>query len=144
MSWVFLIRNSNFFLVIYVITIVLYLATFAAYLVLWVLWGYLSKCVLNVMIVYINVCITAFLLILSLLHPRSESDFPSSLCVILVIVIIIFLYLNFWLNSRMPMIGRFLFLSSCDGAHLSSRIVGTVPKVHDKLPCWRWSFSLLF
>ena len=71
--------NKNFkfltALVIYVVPTLLYMGTFAAYLVLWALWGYLNKCVLNAMIVYVNVCITAFLLLLSLCHPRSKSQF---------------------------------------------------------------------
>uniref|UniRef100_A0A5K3EZ94 Serine incorporator 5 n=1 Tax=Mesocestoides corti TaxID=53468 RepID=A0A5K3EZ94_MESCO len=51
-------------------TVLLYVGSFAAYFVLWMIWGLQNKCILNAMIVYVNVCITALLLILSLLHPR--------------------------------------------------------------------------
>ncbi|VDD81305.1 unnamed protein product [Mesocestoides corti] len=53
-------------------TVLLYVGSFAAYFVLWMIWGLQNKCILNAMIVYVNVCITALLLILSLLHPRIE------------------------------------------------------------------------
>lgn len=60
------------FSVIFVLTVGLYLTTFTAYFVLWALWGYLNGCVLNAMIVYVNVCLTALLLLLSFVHPRSK------------------------------------------------------------------------
>ncbi|KAL5105807.1 Serine incorporator 3 [Taenia crassiceps] len=59
---------------IFVLTATLYLTTFIAYFVLWALWGYLNGCVLNAMIVYVNVCLTALLLLLSFVHPRIRSQ----------------------------------------------------------------------
>ncbi|VDL59147.1 unnamed protein product [Hymenolepis diminuta] len=56
------------------ITTTLYLGTFTAYFVLWAFWGYLNSCVLNAMIVYVNVCVTGLLLFMSLIHPRIRSQ----------------------------------------------------------------------
>ncbi|EUB55270.1 Serine incorporator 5 [Echinococcus granulosus] len=67
-------QKPLFRILIFTLTATLYLGTFVAYFVLWALWGYLNSCVLNAMIVYVNVCLTALLLLLSFAQPRIRSQ----------------------------------------------------------------------
>ncbi|CDS36487.1 serine incorporator 5 [Echinococcus multilocularis] len=67
-------QKPVFRILIFTLTATLYLGTFVAYFVLWALWGYLNSCVLNAMIVYVNVCLTALLLLLSFAQPRIRSQ----------------------------------------------------------------------
>uniref|UniRef100_A0A0X3Q6X0 Serine incorporator 5 n=1 Tax=Schistocephalus solidus TaxID=70667 RepID=A0A0X3Q6X0_SCHSO len=60
--------------VVYVGSALLYFASFASYAMLLGLWGVLTNCVLNSMIVYVNACVTGLILLFSVASPRIRSQ----------------------------------------------------------------------
>ncbi|BHF84584.1 Serine incorporator 5 [Sparganum proliferum] len=66
--------NPKFLALVYVGSALLYFASFASYALLLGLWGIITNCVLNSMIVYVNACVTGAILLFSVASPRIRNQ----------------------------------------------------------------------